>query len=63
MNRLSRSFSARLSATVLVLTSILFVAAITTVSYFSHKIIAEEATKNAANVLSATALDIDRTLD
>ena len=63
MNRLSRSFSARLSATVLVLTSILFVAAITTVSYFSHKIIAEEATKNAANVLSATALDIDRTLE
>ena len=63
MNRLSRSFSARLSATVLVLTSILFVAAITTVSYFSHRIIAEEATKNASNVLSATALDIDRTLE
>ncbi len=63
MNRLSRSFSARLSVTVLVLTSILFVGAITTVSYFSHKIIAEEATKNASNVLSATALDIDRTLE
>lgn len=60
--RLSRSFSARLSTTILLITSLLFMAAILVVSYFSHKLIAEEAVKNATNVLHSTTLDIDKTL-
>ncbi len=61
-DRLSHSFSARLSATILLITSILFLVAILIVSYFSHKLIAEEAVKNASNVLHSTTLDIDKTL-
>lgn len=63
MRRLSRSFSARLTTTILLITSILFVAAITVVSYFSHKLIGEEATKNASNVLNTATLDINMTLE
>lgn len=62
MSRLSRSFSARLTTTILLITSILFLSGIMVVSYFSHKLIAEEAVKNASNVLNNTRLDIDKTL-
>lgn len=41
--RYSRSFSARLTSAILFNTSILFLAAITVVSFFSHRLIGEEA--------------------
>lgn len=61
--RISKSFSARLSATILLVTSILFITAIMVVSYYSHKLIAEEAIKSASNVLYTTTIDINKTLD
>ena len=60
--KLSRSFSARLSATILVITSMLFIVSMLVVLYFSHKIIAEEAKKNASEMLSTTSLNIIHTL-
>ena len=62
MSRLSKSFSARLSATILLITSVLFLTAITIVSYFSHKMIGEEASKNAANILNSATKEINMSL-
>jgi sigma-B regulation protein RsbU (phosphoserine phosphatase) len=61
--KLSRSFSARLSTTILVITSMLFIISMLVVLLFSRKIIAEEAKKNAAEMLSSTSLNIIHTLD
>ena len=61
--KLSRSFSARLSTTILVITSMLFIVSMLVVLLFSRKIIAEEAKKNAAEMLSSTSLNIVHTLD
>lgn len=60
--RYSRSFSARLTSAILFNTSILFLAAITVVSFFSHRLIGEEAQNSAANALRSTKLDIEQTL-
>ncbi len=60
--RISRSFSARLSTNILLITSLLFISSILVVSYYSHKLIGEEATKNASNVLNSATLDINKTL-
>ncbi len=62
MSRLSKSFPVRLSSTILFITSILFLTAIMIVSYFSHKMIGEEAVKNASNVLNTTTRDINMIL-
>lgn len=61
--RISRSFSMRLSTNILLITSILFITVVMIVSYFSHKLIAEEATKNATNILDNATLEIDLTLN
>ena len=60
--RKSKSFSARLSSTILLITSMLFIVSMLVVMFFSHKIIAEEAEKNAAEMLSITSLNIAHTL-
>lgn len=62
MGRISRSFSARLSSTLLLIVSVLFITAIMVVSYFSHRLIADEATKNAYNILNSTTFDVDKVL-
>lgn len=61
--RISRSLSARLSTTILLITSALYLVAILTIAYFSQKMIAQEAHKNASNILNATIQDINQTLD
>lgn len=56
------SFSTRLSLNILLLTSILFILAIGIVAFSSHKLIAEEATKSAENLLDATINEIEMSL-
>lgn len=63
MGKLSKSFSARLTAIILLITSLLFVAAVFVVSMFAHNLISDEARKNAANVLQTATLDINMTLE
>ena len=63
MGKLSKSFSARLTAIILLISSLLFVAAIFVVSMFAHNLISDEARKNAANVLQTATLDINMTLE
>lgn len=60
--RLSKSFSARLSVTILLITSVLFIVSMIVVSSFAHKIIAEEAEKNASDMLAITTSNIANTL-
>ena len=62
MSGTEKSFSARLSLNILLITSVLFVAAIAVAAVSSHKLISEEATKSAQNLLNATIKDIEKTL-
>ena len=57
-----KSFSARLSMNILLITSILFIVAIGIAAVSSHLLIADEATKSAEHLLDATIADIERTL-
>jgi len=61
--RPSQSFSARLSITILIITSLLFIVSMMVVSVFAHKILAEEAEKNALDMLSSTTSNIVNTLN
>ncbi len=61
--KLSQSFSARLSVTILLITSLLFIVSMLVVSTFAHKILAEEAEKNALDMLSSTTTNIVNTLN
>ena len=58
----NKSFSRRLSANVVLVTSIIFIAAIACAAISSHMLIAEEATKSAENLRDATILDIEKVL-
>lgn len=58
----SKSFSARLSIDIIVVTSILFLAAIIALSLFSMRIIAEEATNSAQNLANSTISRIEKAL-
>lgn len=60
--RKSHSFSARLTFAILLNTTILFIVAIAVVSYFAHKLIVDEAKRNATSLLESTKLDIEKTL-
>ncbi len=62
MKRHNKSFSARLSLNILLITSILFLAAILVAAISSHKLIAEEATKSAQNLLDGAIRDIEKKL-
>lgn len=57
-----RSFSLRLSLNILLVVSILFIAAITIVAITSHKLITEEAKRSAQNMLDASICDIEKKL-
>lgn len=58
-----QSFSRRLSLSILLITSILFILAIAVAAISSHVLIAEEATKSAENLLDATIQKIEKTLE
>lgn len=58
--RLKNSFSARLSIDIIIVTSILFLLAITAVSLWSHKLIVDEATNSANNLLNWTITEIEK---
>ncbi|MBP9987330.1 MAG: SpoIIE family protein phosphatase [Bacteroidales bacterium] len=62
MKRHDQSFSARLSLNILLLTSILFLAAIVVAAISSHKLIADEATRSAQALLGGAVSDIEKTL-
>ncbi len=63
INRLSQSFSARLSLRILLITAALFLVAFSVSTYFSRKLVKEEAEKNAVSVLSNSILRIDKVLE
>ena len=58
----SKSFSTRLSLNVLLIVTILFVIVMGIVAVSSHKLISDEAKRSASNVLKATILDVEKTL-
>ena len=60
--RASKSFSTRLSLNILLITSLLFIAAIAVAAVSSHLLIAEEATKSAEHLRDATISNIEKTL-
>ena len=62
MEKKKLSFSKRLSLNVLTVTSILFILAIAFAGFYSHYLIADEATRSAERLLDATVLKIERTL-
>lgn len=62
MKLFSKSFSARLTAYILAVTAILFVIAIFIVALFSRKLIEEEASRGAENILKSTVRNIEKTL-
>ena len=57
-----RSFSTRLSLNILLVVSILFLAAIGILAFTSHKLITEEAKRSAQAVLNASISDIEKKL-
>ena len=61
--RASRSFSARLSRNIMLITSCLFITAVIVIAVFSHILIGAEATKNATNALKSAILEIEKSLD
>lgn len=63
MGKRNRSFSARLSLNILLLTSILYLVALLVAAISSHKLIAREATKSAQAMLSGAVSDIEKKLN
>ena len=57
-----RSFSTRLSLRILLVVSVLFLASIAVVAFWSHRLIAEEAKRSAQNILNASIKDIEKKL-
>ena len=57
-----RSFSTRLSLRILLVVSVLFLASIAVVAFWSHRLIAEEAKRSAQNILNASIRDIEKKL-
>lgn len=62
MKLFSKSFSARLTAYILAVTALLFVIAIYIMAIFSRKLIEEEASRGAENILKSTVRNIEKTL-
>lgn len=58
----SKSFSTRLSLNVLLIVTIFFIVVLGIVAVSSHMLISEEATRSASNILKASILDIEKTL-
>lgn len=58
----SKSFSTRLSLNVLLIVTILFVIVMGIVAVSSHMLISDEAKRSASNILKATILDVEKTL-
>ena len=58
----SKSFSTRLSLNVLLIVTILFVIVLSIVAVSSHLLISDEAKRSASNILKATILDVEKTL-
>lgn len=57
---MGKSFSSRLSQIILLIVSILFIVMLGIVSFSSHALIAEEATRGASNILKATILEVEK---
>ena len=57
-----KSFSTRLSLNVLLIVTILFVIVLSIVAVSSHLLISDEAKRSASNILKATILDVEKTL-
>ena len=62
LNSKSKSFSTRLSLNVLLIVTILFVIVLGIVAVSSHMLISDEAKRSASNILKATILDVEKTL-
>ena len=62
LNPKSKSFSTRLSLNVLLIVTILFVIVLGIVAVSSHMLISDEAKRSASNILKATILDVEKTL-
>lgn len=60
---MGKSFSSRLSQIILLIVSILFIVMLGIVSFSSHALIAEEATKGAGNMLKSTVLEIEKEME
>lgn len=58
----NRSFSTRISLNILLVVAILFIISIAIVAVSSHRIIADEATRSAQNILDAKIAELERTL-
>ena len=58
----SKSFSTRLSLNVLLIVTILFVIVMGIVAVSSHMLISDESKRSASNILKATILDVEKTL-
>ncbi len=56
------SFAAKLSFYIILLTALLFIGSILIVSFYSHKLIRDEAIRNAFNQLKSVNLEIDNVL-
>lgn len=63
MSRISKSFSARLSVNILLIVNGFFILAILIIAISSHKLIADEATKSASNLLKANITSIEKDLE
>ena len=57
-----RSFSTRLSLRILLVVSVLFLASIAVVAFWSHRLITEEAKRSAQSILNASIKDIEKKL-
>ena len=57
-----RSFSTRLSLRILLVVSVLFLASIAVVAFWSHRLITEEAKRSAQSILNASIRDIEKKL-
>ena len=58
----NRSFSTRISLNILLVVAILFIVSIAIVAVSSHRIIADEATRSAQNILDAKIAELERSL-
>lgn len=63
MMRPSKSFSARLSISIVLITTLLFITSMMVVYFFSCKIIENDAKKKVSDMLSTTSLHIDKALN
>jgi len=63
MSKFNKSFSARLSMNIVLIVNSFFLIAIMIIAVSSHKLIADEATKSASNLLKANISSIEKNLE